>query len=106
MEVQTQTLLPYYNAQSLLLLPSWKMSHLPLLVEVHFFLEMSNIVLIIGVLVDVVAMLPTMARAFFFSNLYYTWVAMNYDHVYNWHNEWGNGPTWFQNQALECDHVR
>jgi hypothetical protein len=48
------------------------MSHLPLLVEVHFFLEMSNIVLIIGVLVDVVAMLPTMARAFFFSNLYYT----------------------------------
>jgi len=58
-----------------------KMSHLPLLVEVHFFLEMPNIVLIIGEMVDVVVMLPAMARAFFFSNLYYTQVVMNYDHV-------------------------
>jgi hypothetical protein len=56
------------------------MSHLPRLVEVHFFLEMSNIMLIIGAMVDVV-MLPAMAHAFFFSNLYYTRVVMNYDHV-------------------------
>ncbi len=64
-----------------------KMSHLLLLVEVPFLLEMSNIVLIIGAMVDLVVMLPIMACIFFFSNLYYSQVVMNYDRIYSWHNE-------------------
>jgi hypothetical protein len=83
-----------------------KMSHLSLLVETPFLLEILDIVLTISTMVDLVIMLPIMACTFFFSNFYYTQVVMSYNHSYSWHNEWVDGPTRFQNQALECNCAR